>query len=342
VQLREIPVSTHHRVVECTEPGIGYHAFIAIHDLTLGPAVGGTRLRPYGTRDEALADVLLLSEAMSYKAAMAGVPFGGGKSVIIGDTRTIDRRAIFLAHGRFVQEMGGRYIAGEDVGTTPSDMHVMREVTEWAAGLTDPSESTAHGVCQAMRAAAELRWGSPSLAGRTVIVQGCGNVGSCVATELAAEGARLVLSDIDEPRVRRVAASCGAIVVPPGEVLGVEGDVLAPCALGGVLDADTIPALRVGVVCGAANNILRSAADGDALVARGILYVPDFVANAGGIIHGAREVCGWSAERARQAVDDIAVTAREVIALAAATGSSTAAAALRLATARLAAARQPS
>ena len=339
VLLQDLSVPSHHRVVECTEPSTGYHAFIAIHDMALGPAVGGTRLRPYATREEALADALLLSEAMSYKAAVAGVPFGGGKSVIIGDTRTIDRRAVFLAHGRFVQELGGSYIAGEDVGTTPADMYIMREVTEWAAGLSDPSEGTAHGVCQAMRAAAQHRWGSPSLAGRTVIIQGCGNVGSGVAKELAAEGARLVVSDVDEPRARRVATSCGAAVVAPDAVLEVEGDVLAPCALGGVLNAKTVPRLRVAIVAGAANNMLRLPSDADALAERDILYVPDFVANAGGIIHGAQEVCGWSAERSRRAIDDIAETTRQVFSLAAAAGSSTAAAALQLAKERLARAR---
>lgn len=338
--LTEIPSDSHERVVECRDDALGYHAFISVHDRSLGPAVGGTRLWPYGSRDDAIADVLLLSEAMSYKAALAGVPFGGGKSVILADGRAIDRRAIFLAHGRFVEVLGGTYIAGEDVGSTPADMHVMREVTQWAAGLSDPSIATGRGVCQAIRAAAHIRWGTESIAGRTVLVQGCGNVGANVARELAAHGARLVLSDIDAERVRRLAAECDATVVPPEVILEQAGDILVPCALGGVLHAGSIPLLRVAVVAGAANNQLRRHEDALALAERGILHVPDFVANAGGIIHGAQEVCGWSAERSRAAVDGIGDTTRRVIAEAERRGVSTAEAALQLAMERLAAARQ--
>jgi leucine dehydrogenase len=341
MHLVDLPAPSHLRVVEAVDDSIGFHAFIAVHDTTLGPAVGGTRLWPYASRADALADVMRLSEAMSFKAALAGVPFGGGKSVVVGDSRTIDRRATFLAHGRFIATLGGAYIAGEDVGTTPADMHVIREVTPWAAGLTDPSESTGHGVCQAIRAAAEIRWGTPSIAGRTILVQGVGNVGACVARELAAEGGRIVVADIDTARAHRIADACGATVVSPTAILEEEGDVLAPCALGGILNGETIPRLRVAVVAGAANNMLGGPGDDAALALRGILYIPDFVANAGGIIHGAQEVCGWSADQSRAATAAIAATTHRVVAIAAERGVTTAVAALQLAKERIALGRQP-
>jgi leucine dehydrogenase len=337
MEIRELrPGTEHERVVECVDDAAKYHGIVAIHSTALGPAVGGTRVWNYASFEEALTDVLRLSRGMSYKAAAAGLCFGGGKCVIIADNRRMDRETIFRAHGRFIEEFRGRFITGEDVGTTPADMEIVRLETAHVAGTMhgsgDPSPFTARGVFLAMTAAAERRWGASSLNGRTVAIQGCGHVGYHLARELNAAGVKLVVADIDARSSDRVVAEMGARAVRSAEIFDVEADVFAPCALGGILDDATIPRLRVAIVCGAANNQLAEARHGDAIEARGILYVPDYVANAGGLIHGAEEV---KTPGGAVSVESIYATTREVLDLARAEGIAASLAADRLAERRL-------
>jgi leucine dehydrogenase len=299
----------HELLLTCADEETGYRGVIAVHNTALGPAVGGSRFWNYASEDEAITDALRLSRGMTYKNALAGLPLGGGKSVIIGDNRTRDREQIFRAHGRFVESLGGRYITAEDVGTSPADMEIVRRETRHVAGLLDrsgdPSPVTAHGVFRAMQASARIRWGADTLAGRRVAIQGLGNVGRHLARELHAAGARLVVSDTDDERVRRIVEEYGAEAVAPVEIYSVEADIFAPCALGGVLNDETIPRLKAEVIAGAANNQLLEARHGEALEARGHLYAPDYVANAGGIINGCIELLGWQPSDARRKVEEI-------------------------------------
>ena len=329
----------HERLLLGSDPSVGYRGVIAIHSTALGPAVGGTRFWNYASEAEAVTDALRLSRGMTYKNALAGIPFGGGKSVIIGDNRTKEREPIFRAHGRFVETLDGGYITAEDVGTSPTDIAYVQLETRHVAGLLersgDPSPVTARGVFRAIQAAAKWRWGSDDLTGRRVAVQGCGNVGRHLARELKDAGASLVVSDTDEERVRRVVSECGAEHVEPREIFDAGADVFAPCALGGVLNDETIPRLRVEIVAGAANNQLLEARHGDALADRGILYAPDYAANAGGIINGCRELLGWEPQRALAQVEEIYDTLLHLFALAKSEGVPTHIAADRLAEQRL-------
>jgi leucine dehydrogenase len=329
----------HERVVEAVDTAAGYHGIIAIHSTKLGPAVGGTRVWDYKSFDEALTDALRLSRGMTYKAALAGLPLGGGKSVIIADSRKMNRESIFRAHGRFINHFNGQYITGEDVGTTPADMELVRQETPYAAGLAhksgDPSPFTAHGVFRAMQAAAHHRWQTGSLSGRTVAIQGCGHVGYQLARKLHQAGAALVVTDVDPARAARVAKEFGAKQVEPEEIFNVEAEIFAPCALGGILNDGTIPRLRATIVCGAANNQLAEDRHAEALGARGILYVPDYVANAGGIINGAQEM-GRAPADSNAAIEAIYDTVLEIVTMAAAQHITPARAADRVAEARLA------
>ena len=339
MEIRELhPGGEHERVVEAIDEAAGYHGIVAIHSTKLGPAVGGTRVWPYKSFDEALTDALRLSRGMTYKAALAGLPFGGGKSVIIAESRKMDREPVFRAHGRFINHFNGQYITGEDVGTTPADMELVRQETPYAAGLAhksgDPSPFTAHGVFRAMQAAAFHRWKSANLTGRAVAIQGCGSVGYQLARELHKAGARLMVTDIDSARTARVAKELGAKQVEPDKIFDADAEILAPCALGGILSDETIPRLRVALVCGAANNQLGEDRHAEALEARGILYVPDYVANAGGMINGAREM-GRAPADSNAAIEAIYDTVLQILALAAAQHIAPARAADRLAEARL-------
>ena len=339
MEIRELhPGGEHERVVEAIDEAAGYHGIVAIHSTKLGPAVGGTRVWPYTSFDEALTDALRLSRGMTYKAALAGLPFGGGKSVIIAESRKMDRESVFRAHGRFINHFNGQYITGEDVGTTPADMELVRQETPYAAGLAhksgDPSPFTAHGVFRAMQAAAFHRWKSANLTERSVAIQGCGSVGYQLASELHKAGARLIVADIDSAKAARVANEVGAKQVEPDKIFDADAEILAPCALGGVLNDETIPRLRVGLICGAANNQLGENRHAEALEARGILYVPDYVANAGGIINGAREM-GRAPVDSNAAIEAIYDTVLQILAMAAAQHIAPARAADRLAEARL-------
>jgi leucine dehydrogenase len=329
----------HEQLVLCSDPSCGYRGIIAIHSTTLGPALGGTRFWSYASDEEAITDALRLARGMTYKNAVAGLNLGGGKSVIIGDNRTQNREMLFRAHGRFVEGLGGRYITAEDVGTSTSDMEFVHMETDYVTGLAgksgDPSPVTAHGVFRAVRASAKFHWGSDDLAGKTVAVQGAGHVGYYLARELHDAGAKLIVTDIDAERVKRVVDDFGARAVKPNEIYGVQADIFSPCALGGVINDDTLPQLKVEIVAGAANNQLLEERHGDALEERGILYAPDYVANAGGVINVYGELAGWDAARALRKADDIYDTTLGVFEISRSEGIPTYEAADRLAERRL-------
>lgn len=334
----------HEQVSLCYEPSSGYRGIIAIHDTTLGPALGGTRFWRYDSDREALVDALRLSRGMTYKAAVAGLNLGGGKAVIVGDSRTTRREPVFRAHGRHVQTLGGRYITAEDVGTSTADMEYIRAETTHVVGLIgksgDPSPVTAFGVYRGMKACARHRWASDSLAGKTVAIQGCGHVGHALAQLLHEEGAKLVVTDIDAERVRRVVEECQARAVAPDEIYAVQADVFAPCALGGIINDATLRALRVEVVAGGANNQLAEARHGDVLEERQITYAPDYVINGGGLINVNAELNGWAPERARSKAGEIYDTILRVLEIAREEGIPSYRAADRLAERRIAAIAQ--
>jgi len=310
----------HEQVVLCHEPAAGYRGIIAIHNTTLGPALGGTRFWNYASDVDALIDALRLARGMTYKAAVAGLNLGGGKSVIIGDPRTPRREAIFRAHGRFVESLKGRYITAEDVGTGVDDMDYVHMETDHVAGMQgrsgDPSPVTAYGTYRGMKACARERWGSDSLDGMTVAVQGVGHVGYYLCELLAEEGAKLVVTDIDEERVARVVIEFGADPVAPDEIYAVDAQIFAPCALGAIVNDATIPQFKCEIIAGAANNQLAEERHGDELVRRNILYGPDYVINAGGLINVYGELNGWSMDRARRKAGEIYDTMTQLLAIA--------------------------
>ena len=300
----------HDEVAFFSDRESGLKAIIAIHNRALGPALGGCRMWPYESEAEALTDVLRLSRGMTYKAALAGLDLGGGKSVIIGDPARDKSPALFRAMGRFVNRFDGRYIVAEDVGIAVSDVELMAEATRHVAGVGnggagDPSPATAYGVYMGIAAAVRKRLGRGSLAGLRVAVQGLGHVGRELAKLLRREGVELIVTDIHPLAVETAVHEFGARAVAPEAIYDAEADVFAPCALGAVLNDDTLPRLKVAVVAGSANNQLAEDRHGDALTARGILYAPDYVINAGGLIY----VSGDAARGARSRFDrDAAMT----------------------------------
>jgi leucine dehydrogenase len=315
-----IAAHAHEQVSYWYDPVSGYRGIIAIHSTALGPGLGGTRVWDYASDTEALVDVLRLARGMTYKAAVAGLDLGGGKAVILGAPPPAAREAVFRAHGRHVESLGGRYLTAEDVGTSPADMaHVARE-TRYVTGLPgrsgDPSPVTALGVFRAMQGGAKFVWGRDGLAGRTVAVQGVGHVGYALCGLLHADGARLVVTDVDAARVRRAVTDFGARAVGVDAIYGVDADVFAPCALGAVINDRTLRVLRAQLICGGANNVLAEERHGDAIERRGIVYVPDYVANAGGIINIYQEVAGWTAEQSHAKAGEIYETALRVLAIA--------------------------
>lgn len=310
----------HEQIVLCHDPAAGYRGIIAIHSTVLGPALGGTRFWKYASDQEAIVDALRLARGMTYKNAVAGLNLGGGKSVIIGDNKTTDRELIFRAHGRFVESLGGRYITAEDVGTSTADMDYVHMETRSVSGLAgrsgDPSPVTAHGVFRAIQASAKERWGRDDIANKVVAVQGCGHVGYYLAKELHEAGAKLVVTDIDADRVKRAVKDFGARAVKTDEIYGQKAHIFAPCALGAVINDETLPQLKVEIVAGAANNVLLDEKHGDALEKKGILYAPDYVANAGGVINVYGELAGWTSARALRKADEIYDTVLKVFAIA--------------------------
>jgi leucine dehydrogenase len=329
----------HEQVVFCYEPSCGYKGIIAIHDTTLGPALGGTRYWNYDSDEAAFIDALRLSRGMTYKAAVAGLNLGGGKSVIIGDPKSANREQIFRAHGRFVESLKGRYITAEDVGTSVGDMDYVHMETEHVTGRGDtsgdPSPVTAYGVYRGIKAAAKARYGSDELNGKTVAVQGVGHVGYYLCQNLASEGAKLIVTDIDQERVQRVVKEFGAKAVGLNEIYSVKADVYAPSALGATINDETIPQLRVDIVAGAANNVLKEERHGSVLHEKGILYAPDYVINGGGLINVYGELQGWTAERAMRKAGEIYDTLLQIFAIASDEGIPTYQAADRLAERRI-------
>jgi leucine dehydrogenase len=310
------------QVVVARDAAVGYHAVIVLDNTALGPAIGGTRFRRYESTADAEADARRLARGMTLKNSLAGLDAGGGKSVMLMPGGDFDRAALFAAHGRAIERLGGRYITAEDIGTTPADMAVVARQTPHVVGLPDrtgdPGPRTARGVAAAMRAAVRHATGRETagpagLRGVRVAIQGCGAVGHALAREVHEAGGSLVVADTDPGRARHTADAFGAEVVPPGLIFDVETDVLAPCALGGILHAATIPRLRAGIVVGGANNQLVEPSDADALAARGILYVPDFLANAGGVITGWGERSGWTDTAIWRRIDGIGLTADHVL-----------------------------
>lgn len=294
----------HEQLVLCHEPSCGYFGIIAIHDTTLGPALGGTRFWNYASTDEAITDALRLARGMSYKSAVAGLNLGGGKSVIVGDNKRTDREAVFRAHGRFVESLKGRYITAEDVGTSPGDMEYVRMETESVAGLHgrsgDPSPVTAYGVYCGMKATAKTRWGSDSLAGKKILVQGCGHVAFSLCEYLHTEGAKLVVTDIDQEKVAQVVKATGAETVAPDRIYDIPADIYSPNALGATVNDDTLKRLKVEIIAGGANNQLAEERHGVELEKRGMLYAPDYVINGGGVINVYGELMGWDHDRAKR------------------------------------------
>jgi glutamate dehydrogenase/leucine dehydrogenase len=340
------PGGGHEQVVLCNDPESGLRAIIAIHSTVLGPALGGVRQWAFASAEEAVADARRLAQAMSYKAAVAGLAQGGGKAVVIGAPGSGDERQ-FRALGRFIDGLDGRYVAAEDVGTSPREMQWLNLETPWVTGIPveqggsgDPSPLTAIGVLEGMRSACGEALGSPDLAGRTVVVQGCGHVGAPLVRLLLSDGARVECADIDAGRAAALERE-GATAVPLAGLLERPCDVLAPCALGGALTAEVVPLLRCRVICGAANNQLAQPEVACLLAAREILWAPDYVVNAGGIVNIYEEFTGYDPVRAEREVRRIGETTRLVLERARSEGMTPAAAADAIAEERIAAGRRP-
>jgi len=314
----------HEQVVFCRDDESGLRAIIAIHNTTLGPALGGCRFYPYPSEADALRDVLRLSRGMTYKAACAGLNLGGGKAVIIGDPRKDKSEALLRSFGKFVNSLGGRYITAEDSGTAVSDMDFISMETDhvcgvsmFAGGSGDPSPVTAWGVFHGIRAACKEVFGSADLTGKKVAVQGVGNVGVHLVKYLHDAGASTVITDVDKGRVDKLAGDLGCDVVGIDEIYAVDADVFAPCALGAVLNDKTIPRLKVPIVAGGSNNQLENMPrHGSMLREREILYAPDYVINAGGLINVYAEISDAPREKALRDAENIYVTLREIFALA--------------------------
>ncbi|MGW3889154.1 Glu/Leu/Phe/Val family dehydrogenase [Micromonospora chokoriensis] len=340
------PVSTgHEQVVFCQDKQSGLKAIIGIYSTALGPALGGTRFYPYASEEDALADVLDLSRGMAYKNALAGLDLGGGKAVIWGDPEQIKSEALLRAYGRFVESLGGRYYTACDVGTYVADMDVVARETRYVTGRSvehggagDSSILTAWGVFQGMRAAAEHVWGTPSLRGRRVGVAGLGKVGKYLTGHLLDDGAEVVATDVNPKALEWVRSNHPQVTLvdDASALVAADIDVYAPCALGGALNDDTVPALRAKVVAGAANNQLAHPGIEKLLADRGILYTPDYVVNAGGVIQVADEIEGFNFDRAKLRATRIYDTTREILRLADAEGVPPAVAADRLAERRMA------
>ena len=334
----------HEQVVFCHDAPTGLKAIIAIYSTALGPALGGTRFYPYASEQDALDDVLNLSRGMAYKAAITGLDLGGGKAVIIGDPERIKTEALLRAYGRFVQSLNGRYYTACDVGTYSADMdHIARECsyvtgrTVAHGGAGDSSVLTAYGVFQGMRAAAERTWGAPTLHGRTVGVAGVGKVGRHLVRHLLEDGADVVVTDVADAAVAAVLSDHPGVraVADTDALVASRLDVYAPCALGGALTDAVVATLSAAIVCGAANNQLAHEGIEKQLQDRGVLYAPDYLVNAGGLIQVADELEGFSFDRARQRAEKIFDTTAQVFALADADGVPPAVAADRLAERRM-------
>ncbi|MDX1671151.1 MAG: Glu/Leu/Phe/Val dehydrogenase dimerization domain-containing protein [Balneolaceae bacterium] len=311
----------HEQIAICSNPEIGLKSIIAIHDTTLGPALGGVRMWPYETEQEALKDVLRLSRGMTYKAAISGLNLGGGKAVIIGDPHTDKNEFLFRAFGRYVDSLGGRYITAEDVGIDVQDMEWVHTETKYVTGIPkalggsgDPSPVTAYGVYMGMKACAKKAYGSDSLRGKRVAIQGAGHVSSHLAEHLSKEDVELYISDIYEEKADNLAEKVGGEVVDPDEIYGLDVDIFSPCALGGVVNDDTIDTFKCDIIAGGANNVLDEEDEhGRMLMKKGLIYAPDYVINAGGLINVASELEGYNETRAHDKASRIYDTILDIL-----------------------------
>jgi len=316
----EIQTLDHEQVMLCHDKSTGLKAIIGIHNTVLGPALGGTRFWAYNNDQEAMTDVLRLSRGMTFKAAAAGLHLGGGKAVIIGDPKKIKNEALLRRFGMFVENLAGKYITAEDVGVNEHDMEAIRQSTSYVTGLPfelggsgDPSPVTAYGVYLAMKAAAKVKYGSEDLSKKKIVVQGVGKVGSYLVQHLRKEGATVYVYDIIEENIKYCVSEFGAKAIKFEEILTISADIYAPCALGAGLNPDTIPQLKFSIVCGGANNqLLDEVRDGRAILAKDILYGPDFLVNAGGLINVSTELEGYNKERAYQKAETIYKNAMHV------------------------------
>jgi len=340
----ELAKRDHEQIVFCNDKASGLRAIIAIHNTRLGPALGGCRMWPYQSEDDALRDVLRLSRGMTYKSAAAGLNLGGGKAVIIGDSKTMKSENLFRVFGRFVQSLGGRYITAEDVGTSVADMEWVRMETDFVTGVRralggsgDPSPITAFGVFQGIRAALEWTYGSDSFEGKTILIQGVGHVGYNLLQHLIPAGARVIAAEVDRANIKRVQEDYPSVeFVAPEAIYDVPCDVFTPCALGGVVNDETIGRIQCKIVAGSANNVL---ADEDRHCAelnrRGILYVPDFVISAGGLINVANEIVGYERKHALRQASGIHNIVSQILNIAKSQNSTTLQAAKTLAERRI-------
>lgn len=311
----------HENVVFCHDEATGLKAIIAIHNTVLGPSLGGLRFWDYANEHEALVDVLRLSRGMTFKSALAGIHLGGGKAVIIGNAKKLKSEALLRRFGKFVDNLGGKYYTAEDVNISVRDIETIRTETQYVAGLPeetggsgDPSPVTAYGVYLGIKASLKYQTGSESLEGKRVVVQGVGKVGSYLVERLVADGAKVFVQDINADNVAQLVSEHGVTAIEAHEVISFDCDVYAPCALGGGLNPDTIPKLNCGIVCGGANNqLLDETRDAEALKARGILYAPDFLVNAGGVINVFTELEGYNQARALRKAEQIYDTLLQVL-----------------------------
>lgn len=331
------------QVVLCQDSATGLRAIISVHDTTLGPALGGTRFYSYANDADAMDDVLRLSRGMTYKSAAAGLDLGGGKAVILGDPNRVKTEGLMRAYARFVDALGGRYITAEDVGTTQADMDLIRRETRYVTGVSrslggsgDPSAATAYGVLHGMKAVAEHLWGDRTLADKHIVVSGVGKVGYNLLRHLVEERARITVADVVPAAVERAVRDFGVDAVPVEKVHAVESDIYSPCALGKALNEDTIPELRCQAVVGSANNQLADDSCIERMTEAGVLYAPDYIVNAGGVINIAEEIVGYHRERAYSNIRRIYDTTKAVINTAQTDGISTTAAADRVAERRIA------
>jgi leucine dehydrogenase len=334
----------HEQLVFCHDPHSGLNAIIGIHNTTLGPALGGTRLWNYASHEDAIIDVLRLSRGMTYKAAISGLNLGGGKAVIIGDAAHIKSEALWRRYGKFVNSLNGKYYTAEDVNTSARDMEFIAMETKFVTGVPeymggsgDPSPFTAYGVFTGMKAAAKKAWGSDDLSGKKVVVQGVGHVGQYLTGHLVKAGAKVFIADINEARLKEtVAANPGVEVIDNNKVFDFDMDIYAPCALGASVNSDSIPRLKCAIIAGAANNQLADEnVHGPMLIKKGIVYVPDFLINAGGLINVGAELDGYNRERVMNNVEKIYDRSMEIFAMCENENTHAQAAAVKLAEQRI-------
>jgi len=341
--IAQMMLNNHEQIVFCNDNATGLKAIVAIHNTVLGPSLGGTRMWNYQSEMEALTDVLRLSRGMTYKSSVAGLNLGGGKAVIIGDAKKIKSEALLRRFGKFIDSLGGKYITAEDVAMTSRDMEIIKMETDHVSGLPenmggsgDPSPVTAYGVYVSMKASAKEVWGNDSLNGKKVLIQGIGHVGEVLVSHLTKEGAKIYINDISEERLKMIVAKYKAEIVEADKMFDLDIDVYAPCALGATINDDTLGKLKCKIVCGAANNQLEiEKFHGEAIGKQGILYAPDFVVNAGGIINVFYELEGYNRERALSHAEKIFDTTFNIFQIAKKEGIPTYMAANRIAEQRI-------